>query len=31
MDIAAVLVGLGLWAALAFWLHPILFGVAVIG
>ncbi len=31
MDIAAVLVGLGLWAALAFWLHPVLFGVAVIG
>ena len=27
MDIISVLVGLGIWAAIALWLHPILFGV----
>lgn len=31
MDVVAVLVGLGLWAVLAFWLHPILFQVRVVG
>ncbi len=31
MDIVSVAVGAALWGALAFWLHPILFGVAVIG
>lgn len=30
MDGVSVIVGLGAWAALAFWLHPILFGVRVI-
>lgn len=30
MDIASVVVGAGVWAALAFWLHPILFGVSAI-
>ncbi len=30
MDGISVIVGLGAWAALAFWLHPILFGVRVI-
>ena len=30
-DIAAVVVGLGAYAAIVFWLHPILFGVAVVG
>lgn len=29
-DIAAIVVGIALYAALAFWLHPILFGVAAI-
>ena len=28
MDAISVVVGLAIWAALAFWLHPILFGVA---
>jgi len=27
MDVISVVVGLGVWAAIAFWLHPILFGV----
>ncbi|MHA7900009.1 MAG: NnrU family protein [Henriciella sp.] len=27
MDVVSIVVGLGAWAALAFWLHPILFGV----
>ena len=27
MDFISVLVGLGVWAAIALWLHPILFGV----
>ena len=27
MDFISVLVGLGIWAAIALWLHPILFGV----
>ena len=30
MDAMSVLVGLGIWAALAFWLHPILFGVVAV-
>ena len=30
MDGVSVMAGLGAWAALAFWLHPILFGVRVI-
>ena len=30
MDGISVIAGLGAWAALAFWLHPILFGVRVI-
>lgn len=30
-DVLALLIGLGLYAAIAFYLHPILFGVAVIG
>ena len=30
MDGVSVVVGLAVWAALAFWLHPILFGVRVI-
>jgi len=28
MDLIAVMVGIGVWAAIAIWLHPILFGVA---
>lgn len=31
MDGIAVVGGLGVWAALAFWLHPVLFGVPAIG
>jgi len=31
MDIVSVVIGLGVWAAIAFWLHPILFGVAAMG
>lgn len=27
MDIISIVAGLGIWAAIAFWLHPILFGV----
>ena len=27
MDVISVIVGLGVWAAIALWLHPILFGV----
>ncbi len=30
-DAIAIVVGLGAYAAIAFWLHPILFGVPVIG
>lgn len=30
MDIISVLVGIGIWGALAFWLHPILFGVVAV-
>ena len=30
MDVAAIVVGGAVWAALAFWLHPVLFGVEVI-
>lgn len=30
MDLVSVLVGLGVWAAIAIWLHPILFGVVAI-
>ena len=30
MDGVSVVVGLGVWAAIAFWLHPILFGVMAI-
>ncbi|TVQ29680.1 MAG: NnrU family protein [Wenzhouxiangella sp.] len=30
-DVIVVLGGLGLYVAFAFWLHPILFGVAVVG
>lgn len=30
MDMASVVIGAGAWAALAFWLHPILFGVAAV-
>ncbi len=29
-DIAAIIVGAALWAALAFWLHPVFFGVDAI-
>ena len=29
-DVMAVVIGVGAWVAIAFWLHPILFGVAVI-
>ncbi len=29
-DLGAVIIGLGLWVALAFWLHPVLFGVEVL-
>ena len=28
MDVVSVIVGIGAWAAIAMWLHPILFGVA---
>ena len=27
MDLIALAVGLGIWASIAFWLHPVLFGV----
>ena len=27
MDVVSIVVGLGVWAAIALWLHPILFGV----
>lgn len=27
MDVISIVVGLGVWAALALWLHPVLFGV----
>ncbi len=27
MDVISIVAGLGVWAAIAFWLHPILFGV----
>ena len=27
MDVISIIVGLGVWAAIALWLHPILFGV----
>lgn len=30
MDIASVVIGAAAWAALAFWLHPILFGVSAV-
>lgn len=30
MDAVSVVLGTGAWAALAFWLHPILFGVAAV-
>lgn len=30
MDILSIVIGVGAWAAIAFWLHPILFGVQVI-
>ncbi|MEL7539335.1 MAG: NnrU family protein, partial [Pseudomonadota bacterium] len=30
MDLVSVLLGLGVWAAIAIWLHPILFGVVAI-
>lgn len=30
MDLVSVLVGLGVWAVIAIWLHPILFGVVAI-
>jgi uncharacterized membrane protein len=30
-DVAAIVIGLGAYAAIVFWLHPILFGVAVVG
>jgi len=30
MDITSVVVGAGIWATLAFWLHPILFGVSAV-
>lgn len=30
MDGASLVVGVGAWAAIAFWLHPILFGVQVV-
>lgn len=30
MDVISIVVGLGVWAALAFWLHPILFGVVAV-
>lgn len=30
MDVVSVIVGVAVWAALAFWLHPILFGVVAI-
>ncbi len=31
MDLAAIVVGGGVWGAIAIWLHPVLFGVSVIG
>jgi uncharacterized membrane protein len=31
MDLVAIVVGLGVYAAIALWLHPILFGVNAIG
>lgn len=30
MDVISVIAGLGVWAAIAFWLHPILFGVVAV-
>ncbi len=30
MDVVSVVVGIGAWAAIALWLHPILFGVVAI-
>ncbi len=31
MDVIAVVAGLGIWAAIAMWLHPVLFGVSATG
>ncbi len=30
MDVVSIIIGVGVWTALAFWLHPVLFGVSVI-